>query len=380
METGGLEKKDVTCILELAEKINIPDKVPGRGTPRRVDFMSVYASQIVDKIRKAVRAEDFNYPLKGFRIVLDAGNGAGGFFVEKILKPLGADTTGSQFLEADGNFPNHIPNPESQDAMDAIVQATIQAKADLGIIFDTDVDRAAVVDENGKQINRNRLVALMSAIILKEHPNSAIVTDSITSDGLTDFIEKELNGIHHRFKRGYKNVINESVRLNLSGQESWIAIETSGHAAMKENYFLDDGAYLVSKILITLAQMKAQGKQLGNLIDRLREPAESKEYRLNILAEDFSAYGKKVIEAIEHLCIRTNGWSLVPNNLEGTRISCSPNAGYGWFLLRLSLHDPVLPLNVESDEQGGIDKIMRKLAPALISFSHLDCKSILQYK
>ena len=60
--------------------------------------------------------------------------------------------------------------------------------------------------------------------------------------------------MHHRFKRGYKNVINESKRLNQEGQESWLAIETSGHGAMKENYFLDDGAYLITKLLVELAK------------------------------------------------------------------------------------------------------------------------------
>ena len=71
------------------------------------------------------------------------------------------------------------------------------------------------------------MIAMISAIVLQEHPGSTVVTDSITSDGLTQFIE-HLGGKHHRFKRGYKNVINESIRLNESGTESWLAIETSG--------------------------------------------------------------------------------------------------------------------------------------------------------
>ncbi len=379
MSSGGLEKADVTAILELAEK-NESVKEPARkGIRKVVDFMSVYSSHIVANIRNSVKAADFDRPLKGFKIVLDAGNGAGGFFVDKILKPLGADTTGSQFLEPDGRFPNHIPNPENQDAMDAIVKASVNTKADLGIIFDTDVDRAAVVDQNGKQINRNRLVALMAAIVLEEHPVSSVVTDSITSDGLTEFIEKKLCGVHHRFKRGYKNVINECIRLNSTGNESWLAIETSGHAAMKENYFLDDGAYLVSKVLIKLAQLKSQGKNPGDLIAGLREPAESMEFRLNILTEDFASYGKKVVEAVDDLCSHTEGWTIVPNNYEGTRISCKPGSGYGWFLLRMSLHDPVLPLNVESDEKGGIEKMMKILAPELKRFEFLDCSSISKF-
>ena len=106
------------------------------------------------------------------------------------------------------------------------------------------------MDSEGNELNRNRLIALISAIVLKEHPGSTIVTDSITSDGLTEFIEQDLQGIHQRFKRGYKNVINEAIRLNQECQESWLAIETSGHGAMKENYFLDDGAYLVTKLVI----------------------------------------------------------------------------------------------------------------------------------
>ena len=91
-------------------------------------------------------------PLDGLHIIVDAGNGAGGFFVEQILQPLGADTTGSQFLEPDGMFPNHIPNPEDATAMSAMVEAVLQQKADFGIIFDTDVDRAGAVDKKEIQL------------------------------------------------------------------------------------------------------------------------------------------------------------------------------------------------------------------------------------
>lgn len=375
---GGLEKEDVTKVLEFAEKgeFAIAEKY---GVCQKFEFMPVYAAMIREIICKGVQAEDYERPLTGLHIIVDAGNGAGGFYAGQVLMPLGADITGSQFLEPDGRFPNHIPNPESQDAMDAIVHASIIHKADLGIIFDTDVDRAAVVDENGLQINRNRLVALMAAIVLKEHPGSAIVTDSITSDGLTEFIQGTLKGEHHRFKRGYRNVINESVRLNEEGKESWLAIETSGHAAMKENYFLDDGAYMVSRIVIELARLKKNGRKLVDLLHGLREPAESTEFRLSITEPDFAAYGKKVIMEVEEFCRHTSGWSIVPDNYEGTRISCDRQNGFGWFLLRLSLHDPVLPLNVESDEKGGIEAIMHRLAPLLSAFSGLDTKLLKMY-
>ncbi len=163
-----------------------------------------------------------------------------------MLAPLGADITGSRYLEPDGRFPNHVPTPEDSAAMAAITEATVTNGCDLGIIFDTDVDRCAVVDKDGREINRNRLIALMSAIVLEETPGSTIVTDSVTSDELKDFITG-LGGVHRRFKRGYRNVINEAVRLNGEGIPCLLAIETSGPGALRENYFLDDGAYMVPK-------------------------------------------------------------------------------------------------------------------------------------
>ena len=121
------------------------------------------------------------------RIVVDAGNGAGGFFAA-LLASLGADTTGSQFLDPNGLFPNHAPNPEDADAMAALSAAVVRSGADLGLIFDTDCDRGAVVGPDGQEINRNRLIAALAAIVLKECPGGTIVTDSVTSTGLAEFI------------------------------------------------------------------------------------------------------------------------------------------------------------------------------------------------
>ena len=368
---GGLNKPDITEILRLASE-NVFKYVSHKGELVEKDFISVYADGLVQQIRKEVNdSQQYEQPLAGLHIVVDAGNGAGGFYASKVLEPLGADTSGSQFLEPDGHFPNHIPNPENAEAMAAICNAVLENKADFGIIFDTDVDRSAAVDAKGNELNRNKLIALISAVVLREHPGSTIVTDSITSDGLTEFITG-LGGTHHRFKRGYKNVINESVRLNETGEESWLAIETSGHGAMKENYFLDDGAYLVSKLLVELARAKQTGKALTDLIADLREPAESEEYRLKILADDFKSHGERVIQMLEDFVAQQADWALVPNNYEGVRVACEQ----GWFLLRLSLHDPVLPLNIESDVTGGVEQIKNRLIDFFKTVDLLDTSAL----
>ncbi len=369
-DEGGANKGDITEILSIAEKNNFKFPTKG-GAVTQLDYISVYSDTLVASIRSGVKdGVNFIYPLQGLKIIVDAGNGAGGFFADKVLSELGANVSGSQFLDPDGSFPNHVPNPEDKEAMQSICDAVIKEKADLGIIFDTDVDRSAVVDKKGNPINRNELIALISAVILEEHPGSTIVTDSITSDGLAWFIEEYLNGVHHRFKRGYKNVINESIRLNEEGTESWLAIETSGHAALKENYFLDDGAFLVAKLLIKLADLRLEYKDLSELIKELPRPKESKEIRINIETEDFVSYGQKLIEELESNLF--NDWEKVPNNYEGIRVKCSSQDEDGWFLLRLSLHDPVIPINIESNIEGGVENIVAKLKSLLREYKYLD--------
>ena len=368
---GGLEAEDIEQILQFAQDGGELERAEC-GTVEKVNYMEQYAENLCNIIRKAVDAEDYMHPLKDFKIVVDAGNGVGGFYADKVLKPLGADTEGSKFLEPDGMFPNHIPNPDDKTAMDSICKAVVDSNADLGVIFDTDVDRGGAVDSTGKEINRNRLVALASAIALEGNEGGTIVTDSITSSGLKEFIENTLGGKHYRYKRGYKNVIDKGIELNAQGINCPLAIETSGHAAMRENYFLDDGAYLCTKIIIKMAQMKKQGKALESILQDLKEPVESREYRFNITEKDFRACGEKIIKDLEEFAQKQDGWILADDSREGVRVSFGKNDGDGWFLLRLSVHDPNMPLNIESDTKGGAEIIYRKFREFLVTTRGLE--------
>lgn len=356
---GGLDAPDIAEILQGAQD-GLAPALLREGAWETCGHMDFYAKTLRETIQKGVNAEDYQHPLQGFHIVVDAGNGAGGFYATEVLAPLGADISGSQFLEPDGMFPNHIPNPENADAMRSVSEATVRAGADLGVIFDTDVDRGGAVDRRGEEINRNRLVAIASAIALETSPGGTVVTDSITSDGLKEYIEATLGGRHHRFQRGYKNVINEALRLNAQGVDCPLAIETSGHAAMRENYFLDDGAYLVTKIIIKMAALRKEGRDLDDLLAPLKEPAEAAEVRLPILEEDFRARGEALIAALEAHA-REKQWEIAPDNREGLRVSFPAGRGDGWFLLRLSVHDPILPLNMESNVSGGVKLLADQL-------------------
>ena len=364
---GGLDGKDIDEILQIAAS---EDFIYAQTAVCYTEksFMDEYSSILVKKVVDACG----ELPLKGKKIIVDAGNGAGGFFAEKVLAPLGADISGSQFLHPDGTFPNHIPNPEDKNAIDSLSRAVIANGADFGIIFDTDVDRAACVDGDGQEINRNSLIALISGILLNERAG-VIVTDSVTSDYLTEFIEQN-GGKHLRFKRGYRNVIDKCVELNESGVYSPLAIETSGHAAFKENYYLDDGAYLIVKILISLALQAKEGKNLTSIISTLKKPVEEAEVRITFSENsvDFKKEGAQVIEDLKRIAESDEELTLAPDNYEGVRM----NLFGGWLLVRMSVHDPVMPINFESGELGGNKKAAIKLTEILQSYDFLDVTNL----
>lgn len=412
----GLEKADITAILASAEEATFPIAAQ-RGQCGTVDVMTPYVNGLKEKILSALGCAKDEKPFSGLKIVVDAGNGAGGFFAERLLEPLGADITGSRFLEPDGRFPNHQPNPENADAMRSICDAVTETGADFGIIFDTDVDRAgAVLPSDGGVIalDRNRLIALMTAILVRQYGPITVVTDSITSTGLTDFINS-LGCRHHRFKRGYRNVINEAKRLlaleeaakkakeendaefanaifadaefanailadaifaNAIFANAILAMETSGHGALRENYFLDDGAYIIVKLLVALVEARREGKTLNELIANLKEPCESAEARLNVLLDDTADYTAAVLETVEKHFSNLPGFEIVQPNYEGVRVNVDETHGNGWFLVRRSLHDPLMPCNIESNSVGGMRLIAAELYNALRAFDKLELEPL----
>ena len=370
---GGFSGDDIKAILTRAStKKWINDTIFAKA--ETLDNMATYSKGLREMIKKSVNATDYEHPLNGLKIVVDPSNGVGGFYIKDVLEPLGADTSGSVAVSPNGHFPTHQPNPENAAAMDSIAEATKKADADLGIIFDTDCDRSACVGKGGVPINRNKLVALASFIALSYSPNGIIVTDSVTSDGLTEFIE-DLGGIHRRFKRGYKNVIDEAKRLTFEeGNIAPLAIETSGHAAFKDNYYLDDGAYLATRIIILMAKLKKEGKTLDDVLSSLKMPEEEKEIRIRINKADFAEYGNKILDDFKKFADETKGVVLVKPNFEGVKVRFDKKRGDGWLLMRMSLHEPLLVVNCESSINGGITKMLEALKGFLSDYNDLDLK------
>ena len=352
---------EITWMLDTASRLRLPERLVSYERP-----MEPYAEYLAAVARDLLQ-DDALKPLIGIHVIVDSSNGAGGFYTD-FLEELGAETYGSYNQQPDGRFPDHAPDIAAPGALEALAERVIKEEADLGVMFDADCERAAIVDGNGRIITGNRLIALLSALLLDDQPGATIVTDSVTSSGLNRFIN-EWGGVHYRFKRGNRNVIEEARRLVGEGIDCPLAIETSGHAAFRENNFLDDGMYLATLLICSAYDLKRSGKTLSMLIDDLSEPVESTEIRLRIKSDDIKQAARDVIEVVLSNTLEDPEWMLATDSREGVRILFNLEGGVqnAWFQLRMSVHDPaVMVLNAESDVEGGIRDMLGRLHALLV--------------
>ena len=366
---GGLQGEDVEAILRLAASLEVPERLVVRldATARYYENLRHVAAQYLE--------DDSLKPLLGMRVIVDARSAVGAQYAS-FLEELGVETEGS--LASDGA--SVLANPEDPEVLKTLAEAVAEYRADLGVVFTADGDRAAFVDQDGRAIAHNRLIALVAAMLLDKHQGLTLVTDSVTSSGLSAFIA-EWGGVHYRFKRGYRNVIDEAVRLNEEGIDCPIAIETSGHAAFRENGFIDDGLYLATRLICEALNRKREGQALSALIDDLQEPVESAEIRLPVLEFEDWEPEEEVQEIVEIALSHTlthPEWQLSPDNREGARITFNLDGGVNnaWFQLRMSVHDPVMVLNAESAVHGGVKRILAELYDVIKDTEKVDLEPL----
>ena len=365
---GGLKDVDVNALLLRARDAEVPERLVVRH-----DADGIYYDALRSAAARCLE-DDALKPLLGMRVVVDARTSVGEGYA-RFLDAMGVETEGS--LYPVGIEDGIAGGPDDLAAIEAVTRAVRANRADLGVLFNADGSRAAIVDDGGRLISQNRLIALVAAMLLDVKPGATFVTDSVTSSGLSAFIA-EWGGIHYRFKRGYRNVIEEAVRLNAEGIDCPLAIETSGHAAFRENGFLDDGLYLATRVICEALNRKREGQNVFRLIDDLREPVESVELRLPALDVEDPAAGQDVVEVVLSYTLDDPRWQVAPDSREGVRITFNLDGGVNnaWFQLRMSVHDPVMVLNAESDVPGGVRRILGALYALIQDSQTLDLEKL----
>lgn len=324
-----------------------------------MNYINVY-KEYLKRVIKLYHPLACEKPLQGLKVVVNPGYGCGYFLVD-LLRDLGADTSASIHQDIHEKFPKHIANPEDKLAMEYTKQAVLGSNADLGIVLDTDADRCGIVDSSGKLLNRNGLIAIVAKIAIK-NSGDVIVTDSSTSNGLKKYVES-LDGRLIRYKKGYRSVIE----LGKDTAGAVAAIEASGHGGWAENRWIDDGCYTAIRVLIELHRHRLTTNNnratVSDLLEGFVEPKESIEIRLRIKGgyQGIDGAATRALQVFRSIPFKNSEWIPEKVNYEGLRIAIASANYEGWIMCRPSLHEPILSIQVESDNIGGTKETLRVL-------------------
>ncbi|MDX9720501.1 MAG: phosphomannomutase/phosphoglucomutase [Myxococcota bacterium] len=307
------------AIQALRRRIESQDFFEGSGSLERYDISTPYIDWIANNIKLQSR------PL---RVVVDGGNGVGGPIAVELYKRLGVEVE-ELFIEPDGRFPNHHPDPTVPENLEALITEVRERHADFGISFDGDADRIGVVDEQGAIVWGDRLMILLSREVLREQPGAAIVGEVKCSQTLYDDITAH-GGQAIMWKTGHSLIKAKMRECNAA-----LAGEMSGHIFFAHRYFgFDDAIYTGARLL----ELMSRSKQ--SLSERLADvpvthatpelrfdcPEQLKFQVPKALAERFAKLGQVI-------------------SVDGVRLRFEDSA---WVLVRASNTQPVLVLRVEA--------------------------------
>jgi phosphomannomutase / phosphoglucomutase len=291
--------------------------------------------EIVDAYREYIRANIRMGPRR-LRVVVDAGNGMGGFIGAPLYRELGSEVI-ELFCEPDSRFPNHHPDPTVVENMRFAIDAVREHKADLAIAFDGDADRIGVVDEEGRIIWGDQLMLIFARHILKESPGATFIGEVKCSQNLFDDIR------HHGGNPIMWKVGHSLIKAKMKETHAAMAGEMSGHLFFADRYFgYDDGIYAGARLLEILSNtnepvssLLADVPKMFNTPEiRVDCPDEKKFDVVRILTEEF----KKTHEVID---------------IDGARILFE----HGWGLVRASNTQPVIVMRFEADSQDRLEDL-----------------------
>lgn len=288
---------------------------------------------------------------RSLKVVIDPGNGTGGLFAPRLFEQWDHDVIGI-FIEPNGNFPNHLPNPQEPANMEALSAKVKEVEADIGIAFDGDADRMGAVDEQGNMIAADRILALLARDMIGRNPGAAVVGDVLCSQVLFDAV-RDAGGKPIMAASGHS-----IVKKTMQEEKALLAGEMSGHIFMGEGYLgFDDGYFTAGRLLQLLSNSEMTLSELDNSLPRLYS---TPEYRPHCPDED----KQTVIQGIaERLQDRGE-----VNTVDGIRLQFEE----GWGLLRASNTEPVLSLRFEAETEDAAHSYREIFLDALKQFPQVE--------
>jgi phosphomannomutase/phosphoglucomutase len=314
----------------------------GQGKVTQHDAVTPYRAYVRENLRLGRRK---------LKVVVDAGNGTGGVVAVPLFESLGLDVV-PLFLEMDGRFPNHHPDPTVEKNLEALRRKVLEVHADVGIAYDGDADRVGAVDEKGNVLWGDQLMILFSRALLAESPGAAIVGEVKCSFTLYDDIARR-GGRPIMWKAGHS-----IIKAKMKEEKALLAGEMSGHIFFASRWLgFDDGIYASARLLELLTRTEQPLSALLADVPRTwstpelhADCPEEKKFEVVRRAQEFF---KARYDAV---------------TVDGVRV-IFPD---GWGLVRASNTQPLLVLRFEAKTkerlaeiqqlvQGKVDELLREV-------------------
>ncbi len=317
-------------IQQLGRMAEAGDWDEGAGSVSSVDIVDRYVDRLVQ-----------NFHGQAFRIGWDAGNGAGGEVIEKLVKKLPGEHF-TLYTEIDGNFPNHHPDPTEEKNLLDLRKLVLGKGLDFGLAFDGDADRLGAIDGEGRVVWGDQLLSILAVPVLKAEPGAVIIADVKASQMLYDRIA-ELGGTPLMWKTGHS-----LIKTKMRETHSPLAGEMSGHIFFAHDYYgFDDAIYAAVRLISAVTDL---GGSLTALKDAMPALVNTPEMRFQVDESRKFAVVSEVLDRLEQQGAEVD-------RTDGARVS-TPD---GWWLLRASNTQDVLVARAEAKDQAGLDRLMAQI-------------------
>ena len=281
----------------------------------------------------------------GLKIAMDVSNGMASLFVRDIF----GDAPSYIYEDMDGSFPNHEPNPLVQKNVEDLKKLVAQSKADIGVIFDGDADRVMFVDENGRFISPDLMIAVLGHYFLEERGERGYIHQDIRSSKAVGEYLAPMGGIMNTWRVG-----RAYAALKLREIDGVYGGELAGHYYFRDFFYSDSGLLAAILILNVVAKMKAQGVSLSQLISRIEKYQNSGE--INFRLED----KRGAMDAVRDYFMSTEK-STAYMDFDGYRVEFPQ----WWFNIRPSNTEPYLRFLCEAVTKELLDEKVAKVREIL---------------
>lgn len=320
-------KESGLVVIESYVRDGAPMAMRNVGVEKQQSMLTDYVDHLLTLVDvSAIR------PLK---IVIDAGNGMGGYTAPAVFERLNAEIV-ELYFELDGTFPNHEANPIEPANLVDLQKAVKKHKADIGLAFDGDADRCFLVDEKGALVNPSALTALIATRELAKNPSASIIYNLISSRAVREVVE-ENGGTAIRSRVGHSYIKKLMAETN-----AVFGGEHSGHFYFRDFWRADSGMLAALHAIAALGESKTTLSDLLKTFNRYHSSGE-----INSTVKDVKA----AMDQIEKIYGKKDGVEV--DYLDGLTIS---HADW-WFNLRASNTEPLLRLNVEASAKSRMESV-----------------------